>query len=185
MRTLQLNVGYEPMGLISWKKAVRKIMKGKAEVLAFQESPLRSCYTRGQKPAVIRIFKYHRNYGDVKMSRENIYARDQYICQYCGGKFLAKDLTLDHVLPDSRGGPFSWTNIVACCGLCNNKKDNRTPEEANMPLLRKPFKPTWMPNVLIKSIKRGRVPKQWAEWISWIEESKGKFVEEEDDDADD
>jgi len=172
MKTLQLNVGYEPMGLISWKKAVKKIVKGKAEVLVEQDSPLRSCYMSSQKPAVIRIFKYHRNYGDVKLCRENIYARDQYICQYCGEKFKAKDLTLDHVIPESRGGPFSWSNLVACCSMCNNTKDARTPVEASMPLLRKPFRPTWMPNVLIKSIKRGRIPYQWVDWIAWIKEDK-------------
>jgi 5-methylcytosine-specific restriction endonuclease McrA len=170
MRTLQLNVGYEPIGLISWKKAVKKVVRGKAEVLDVQDSPLRSCYIEEKKPAVIRILKYHRNYGQVKLCRENIYARDQYICQYCGEKFIAKELTLDHVIPESRGGPFSWKNLVTCCASCNNRKDARTPKEAEMPLLRKPFKPNWMPSVLAKSIKRGRVPKQWISWISWIEE---------------
>ncbi len=91
MRTLQLNVGYEPIGLISWKRAVKKIWKAKAEVLAVQSSPLRSHYSDGLKPAVIRIFSYHRNYGDVKLCRENIFARDQYLCQYCGEKFKKKE----------------------------------------------------------------------------------------------
>jgi len=169
MRTLQLNVGYEPIGLISWKKAVKKVMRGKAEVLDVQNSPLRSCYTAGNKPAVIRILHYHKNYDNVKLCRDNIYARDQYTCQYCRDRFRHNELTLDHIIPESRGGPFSWTNLVACCESCNNKKDNRTPEEANMPLARTPFRPTWMPAVLVKSIQRGRVPKQWANWVSWIE----------------
>lgn len=156
------------MSLVSWKKAVKKVVAGKAEVLAEQNSPLRSSHINSQKPAVIRLFKYHRNYGYVKLCRGNIYARDQYICQYCGIKYRAENLTLDHVLPESRGGLSTWTNLVACCKGCNQNKANKTPQEADMPLLRKPFKPAWMPSVLVLSIKRGRIPKQWADWISWI-----------------
>jgi len=171
MKTLQLNIGYEPINLISWKKAIVKVFKGKAEILDEQDSPLRSCYINGKKPAVIRLFQYHKNYNMVKLNRENIYVRDQYTCQYCGNIFSAPELTLDHVMPESRGGLFSWKNLVTCCATCNNKKGSQTPQEAEMPLLREPFRPSWMPDVLIKSIKMGEVPKQWGRWISWVQRS--------------
>jgi 5-methylcytosine-specific restriction endonuclease McrA len=100
-------------------------------------------------PCVIRL----RNYKKIPirisvLTRPNIYARDRYLCQYCGakegstkivnGKPVKVVLTLDHILPESRGGPFSWDNLCAACKTCNLKKANRTPEEAEMPLMHVP-----------------------------------------------
>ena len=78
----------------------------------------------------------------VAFNRKNVFRRDDHHCQYCARQ--ANDLTLDHVLPRSRGGPTSWENVVACCKSCNAKKRDRTPEEANMRLLRKPYAPRFM-----------------------------------------
>lgn len=168
MKTLLLNNGYEPIRLISWKRAITLHFLGKGDILDFYEAPLRSRFIKMKMPAVIRLRRYHRCRERVKLSRENIYARDQYKCQYCGEEFNSKDLTLDHIHPESRGGKNSWLNLVACCGPCNNKKDNRTPKEASMPLLRKPFVPRWMPAVLVKAIRNKEIPKQWLPWIQWI-----------------
>lgn len=168
MQTLQLNSGYEPIGLVSWKKAIKKVLSGKAEVLDVQDSLLRYSNITDKKPAVIRIFKYHKAHCYVRLNRENIFARDQYVCQYCGKKFKAKELTLDHIIPQSRGGPNSWTNLVTCCDSCNNKKDNRTPEEANMPLRTLPTRPNWLPAILVKAIKNTGIPPQWARWLDWV-----------------
>lgn len=170
MKTLLLNMSGEPLKLISWKKAVVLYLSGKVSLLEEYPVPLRSCYINMNKPAVVQLRTYHRTKYGVKLSRENIYARDQYICQYCGEPFATKELTLDHVLPESRGGKFSWTNLVTCCSSCNNKKDNKTPGEANMPLLKKPVQPSWMPAVLMKAIKYHEIPTQWHRWISWLDE---------------
>lgn len=90
-------------------------------------------------PSVIRLRRYiHFPFKKVEMSRKNIFRRDGHRCQYCDSP---KDLTLDHVIPKSRGGGDSWENLVTACKICNNQKGNRTPEEANMPLLSKPSKP--------------------------------------------
>ncbi len=83
---------------------------------------------------------------EVSFSRQNIYERDHSTCQYCGKRLQRSQLTIDHVLPQSRGGGDSWGNLVVACLKCNVKKGSRTPEEAHMPLTRKPFKPAWIPH---------------------------------------
>jgi 5-methylcytosine-specific restriction endonuclease McrA len=80
-------------------------------------------------------------YKGVVMSRQNIFKRDGYCCVYCGSR---KDLTLDHVLPKSRNGKSSWTNLVTACQKCNSKKGDQTPEEANMRLPYQPYKPSFI-----------------------------------------
>ena len=77
----------------------------------------------------------------IKLSRENIYKRDKYTCQYCGKKLDQKQLNLDHILPRHRGGKTAWTNVVSCCFECNLKKGGKTLQEANMRLLKKPRAP--------------------------------------------
>ena len=81
-----------------------------------------------------------------------LYSRDRHICAYCGDQFLAKELTIDHVMPKSRGGKNNWTNVVAACKPCNHKKGNRTPEEAKMHLLYVPY----VPNIFEKMILRNK-----------------------------
>jgi len=171
MKALLLNVTYEPIRLISWKRAVTLTFLKKADVLSEYDIPLRSRYLELKMPAVIILKKYHKSRESVRMSRENIYARDQYTCQYCGNRFKPDELTLDHVMPQSRGGISSWKNLVASCATCNSEKSNNTPKEAGMPLLRTPFKPKWMPAVLVKAIENKEVPKQWVDWIKWINQT--------------
>ena len=84
---------------------------------------------------------------EVRFSRRNIFERDKNTCQYCGKKFARPELTIDHVVPRSKGGYDSWTNLVLACVKCNVKKGGRTPREAGMPLIRKPLKPHWLPKL--------------------------------------
>jgi 5-methylcytosine-specific restriction endonuclease McrA len=102
----------------------------------------------------------------VKFSRQNIYARDKYRCQYCGAKFGPEELTYDHVVPRSRGGKTKWDNIVTCCIRCNRKKGGRTPAEARMRLIRKPSQPTWLPALRI-TIGFKEVPNSWRDYLYW------------------
>jgi 5-methylcytosine-specific restriction endonuclease McrA len=83
---------------------------------------------------------------EVRFSRDNIFERDNNTCQYCGRHLTKPNLTLDHIVPQSRGGGDTWENLAVACVPCNVRKGNRTPSEANMNLLRKPSKPSWMPN---------------------------------------
>jgi len=96
---------------------------------------------------------------EVRLSRRNIFVRDRHVCQYCGRRFARAELTIDHVVPRSRGGRDTWTNLVLACMACNLKKRNRTPEEAGMPLLRRPAEPRWLPRF------GTRIPP--AELITW------------------
>jgi 5-methylcytosine-specific restriction endonuclease McrA len=90
-------------------------------------------------PSVIRLIEYiHIPFERKSLSRKNILLRDHNTCQYCGHIFPPQELTLDHVLPRARGGDSNWDNLVACCRRCNNRKGNRTPDEAGMRLLKKP-----------------------------------------------
>jgi 5-methylcytosine-specific restriction endonuclease McrA len=96
---------------------------------------------------------------EVRFSRRNIFERDKNTCQYCGRRMPKTDLTLDHVVPRSRGGIDSWDNLVLACMPCNVRKGNRMPDEAHMPLIRRPVKPTWLPQLGM------RVPT--SQLISW------------------
>ncbi len=102
-------------------------------------------------PKIIRLFGYDRlPKQEVKLNRRNIYARDKSLCQYCGGSFPTSELSLDHVKPRTQGGLSTWTNLVCSCVKCNAKKGGRTPEQANMKLIREPYKPKRNPAINLK-----------------------------------
>lgn len=143
MKVLLLNASYEPLKTISWQRAMVLAVNDKIEVLEhYPDFKIRSATQEFPTPAVARLLARVRwNRWDVKFSRPNIYKRDAYTCQYCRRQMSAHRLTFDHVVPRSRGGPTTWQNITTACKTCNQKKGNRTPEEAGMPLLAKPYIP--------------------------------------------
>jgi 5-methylcytosine-specific restriction endonuclease McrA len=122
-------------------------------------------------PSVIRkiaaVFRNHNQ--DIVFSRQNLFFRDGYKCQYCGKTGTAKELTFDHVIPRSKGGETNWLNIVSACYKCNLKKANRTPEQANMKLFKKPYRPKWTP-VFIARLTASD-PISWAPYIESKEPS--------------
>jgi 5-methylcytosine-specific restriction endonuclease McrA len=133
---LVLNASYEPVSISSARRALTLIVKGAAHV---EEDYGKEVYPGILLPCVIRLRHYKRIPMRITvLARKNIYARDHYTCQYCGAKPGVLNLTLDHIMPESRGGRFSWDNLVACCKPCNRKKADRTPEEAGMALSHKP-----------------------------------------------
>ena len=108
---------------------------------------------------------------EVRFSRSNIFTRDKHQCQYCGARPDKRELTLDHVLPRSRGGVDSWENLVLACARCNVKKSNRTPEEANMQLLNTPKAPRWLPQFGMAA--RRPEMNSWRQFVDtsgWISE---------------
>jgi 5-methylcytosine-specific restriction endonuclease McrA len=118
-------------------------------------------------PSVIRLLRMvKRPRSPIKFSRQNIYSRDQYRCQYCGKRHPSEDLTYDHVLPKSRGGRTRWDNIVTCCIRCNRQKGGRTPEEAGMALIRPPSRPKWVPALRI-TVGFREVPNTWRDYLYW------------------
>lgn len=170
---LVLNRNYDPVWITTAKKAFIKLFNGVAEAIVVENgiycnhdfgswaelSELKKIFEETDEddwvyseklalivPRVIRCLGYDKPaIHDVKLTRRNVFARDEKVCQYCGKKHNTKDLQLDHVIPGSRGGKNTWKNLVCACFACNSKKANRTPEEAGMRLVRKPLKPKYSP----------------------------------------
>ena len=141
-QVLVLNQNYEPMTITNAKKAIVLIYMGKAELVETYDSyVVRSITIALPLPSIVRLTRYISvPRKRIVLSRKNIIKRDGHTCQYCGK--ANGPITVDHVIPKGRGGEDSWENLVCACTRCNNKKGNRTPDEANMGLLRKPQKPS-------------------------------------------
>jgi 5-methylcytosine-specific restriction endonuclease McrA len=138
-RVLVLNASFEPINVCTERRAVVMIFKGVARAEERNGHMLHSAKLSIHAPSVIRLTEYiHIPFERRSLSRKNILLRDHSTCQYCGRQYPPSDLTLDHVLPRSRGGESTWDNLVACCKRCNHRKGNRTPEESSMHLLRRP-----------------------------------------------
>lgn len=164
-RVLLLDYKNKPLRICSWKRALRLLLKGKAQCAkSIRNIEDYLSIDNTQIPKVIRL-----NYdvavpnAELPFCRENVFVRDEYTCQYCGKKFRASDLTLDHVYPKSRFGPDIWENIVACCKECNQFKADKTPKEAGMKLLRRPFRPKGYFEFEMKKYSY-REQQYWQQW---------------------
>ncbi len=165
-KALVLNASYEPLRIISWQKALLMWFQDKVEILEYHTAFARSVNDAFKLPSVLRLKAYirpKRNDG-VRFCRENVYIRDNYTCQYCAEKLAYKDLTIDHIVPASHGGPKTWTNMVTACRPCNQTKANRTPEKAKMPLLRPAKAPAWLPIIEYDTIEGG-APISWLDYL--------------------
>jgi 5-methylcytosine-specific restriction endonuclease McrA len=167
-RVLLLNASYEPMKVIGWQKALILWFQDKVEIIEYHNVFVRSVRTSFQLPSILRLKHYvrPRSLGAVRFCRENVYIRDNFTCQYCGDKMASRLLTLDHVVPVSKKGPKIWTNVVTACRDCNQRKANRTPQTAKMPLLTAPVVPTWLPSPEL-DVKSGQVPIAWHQYLQF------------------
>lgn len=161
---LVLNATYEPLSIVSVKRAIILLLKEKAEIIEAAECHFRSEQLSLLVPLVIRLVYYVRIPCRLSLpvSRRSVLARDFYTCQYCGATPNRKDLTVDHVVPRSRGGQSVWENLVTACQTCNSRKGDRTPEEANMPLHSQPRRPRYVALVLLE---QARVREAWEKYI--------------------
>jgi len=150
-----LNFDYTPLNVTSIRRGFVLVDKGKAEILKEYDDPIITTVGRLVKPLIIRLLKFinYHNKKDLKISRQRIYQRDGFQCVYCG---TYKNLTIDHVMPKSRGGANSWENMVTCCFTCNSKKGSKTPEEANMSMRVRPYKPS-----VFSELVAGRAANIW------------------------
>ena len=163
--TLLLNSTFEPLKVVSWRKAVVMVLLEKVEVVEEYDRMIRGISFTVRLPAVIRLNRYIKKRSFIfKFSRQNLYIRDGGRCQYCGSPFSHNELTYDHVIPRSKGGETEWTNVVTCCVRCNFKKGGRTPEEAGMYLIRKPKAPIWIP-LLTMSLGLRETPELWKNYL--------------------
>lgn len=144
--TLLISAGFEPIKVISWKKAITLVLLGKVEVMEAYQREIHSPSLTLHLPAVIKLRRYLKPIPKrVKFSRQNIFSRDEYTCQYCHRRYPVNQLTYDHIVPRSKGGPTSWTNVVTSCVRCNLKKGSKPLHSLNIRLLKKPEEPRWLP----------------------------------------
>ena len=156
--SLKLDAAWQPLEIISTYKAFNMCYSGRAKSVSFY-----GAYDAHEIPAVIVVNSYIRRFPfTLTCNRKNVFWRDDYVCQYCGKKFTYKDLTMDHVVPKSKGGHKDWKNIVTSCKWCNCKKRNRTPSEANMPLLSRPNPPRVQLLDLYRNII---IPEEWKIYL--------------------
>lgn len=150
--TLVLDSSGSALHIVPWERAIVLVILRRAYSLEESEDPILvpDKATRGhtarafelKRPIVIQLYRFVGFVaGSPALSRRNLRARDEDTCQYCGKKLLSSEITMDHILPRSRGGKLTWENIVLACSRCNLKKGNRTPDEARMSLLRTPYRP--------------------------------------------
>jgi 5-methylcytosine-specific restriction endonuclease McrA len=136
---LVLNASYEPINVCAARRALVLVLKGVAMTEEENGHFLHSARVAMRLPSVIRLLEYRRiPHQSRALSRKNILLRDRNTCQYCGTVLPSSELTLDHVIPRSRGGSSTWENLVACCHGCNRRKGNQSPMEAGMKLMREP-----------------------------------------------
>src|SRR3712207_2894426 len=161
-RVLVLNATYEPINVCTVRRATVLLLKQKAELVERGQWQLRSEHTALPRPVVIRLMTYVNVPRDThrrKITRRAVFARDGWMCQYCGAR---SNLTVDHVIPRSKGGSSEWDNIVASCAPCNRRKGDLLPAQANMTPRRAPRAPH--PQVFIH-VASPTIPAAWKEWL--------------------
>lgn len=159
-----LDNAFLPVKIVAWEKAMLLFLTGRAEVVEeYSDLKIRSPRKAFNLPKILRLFGRNKSRNEVKFNRYNVFHRDNYNCQYCGENFPQKELTLDHVIPRSKGGKTSWENVVTCCSVCNHKKGNKMPEDFHLKLKQKPFRPKWTPRMSIKTRKDD--PDEWSDWL--------------------
>ena len=137
-QVLVLNASYEPLNITTWRRALVMMFKGKAESL--EQDSSRMIREDTMLPTVIRLRHFVRvPFRQLPLTRRNVFFRDGHCCQYCG--YQGEKLSIDHVIPRSRGGSDTWENVTTACLICNVRKGSRTPQEAEMPLHRLPRRP--------------------------------------------
>ena len=163
---LVLNATFEPINVCTVRRAAVLLLKEKAEILEHASWELHAASLTLPRPVVIRLVRYVRVPRDThrrKITRRAVFARDDWTCQYCGSR---SNLTVDHVIPRSRGGSSTWENIVASCAPCNRRKGDRLPHHANMHPASTPKVPS--PHIFIQ-VASPTIPSAWRQYLVWAE----------------
>lgn len=168
MKVLTLSHTYEPLGVINWEKAISLLCAGKVKTLSEYDQEVRSPSTSFRVPSVI-VFHYNKRnrVKSARFSRKNVWVRDNGKCQYCLRQVNSQNFTLDHVVPRKNGGTTVWNNVVTCCYDCNQKKGDKTPQQAGMKLYAPPSKPETLPymqDLEYYNISTA-VPESWKFWL--------------------
>ena len=161
---LVLNQNYQPLNICDIRRAVKLVGKGKAESVQDTGEYVHTVTDIFERPDVIRlVYMVKRPLQRRKMSRNEIFTRDNQTCQYCGTR--ERDMTIDHIRPRCKGGEYTWMNVVTACKNCNHRKAGRTPQEAGMRLRNKPYEPRPNPYSFLKpeSLKN-----TWLKFVPWL-----------------
>lgn len=152
-KTLLLSANYEALSFIKERKTLKLLFKDKVDVISAWDESVRWVDGDIQYPSIVRLkSQIKRHHLHVSFSRAALVRRDRATCQYCNKQLQPSMITIDHVLPKSLGGGTNFSNCVVCCKPCNSKKSNKTPEMANMPLIRKPFTPSFHVHLQSKEV---------------------------------
>lgn len=165
---LVLNQNYEPLNICNVRRAFVLVDRGKAEILEHGEEGIRTTSRVLLRPSVIKLaYMVKRPRPQVRLSRREIFLRDDNTCQYCGVR--SRELTLDHVIPKHRGGGHSWDNLVSACRSCNHRKGAKTVEEARMRLIKPPRRPQPAQYFLWMVRLQGRASEGWLKFLPQID----------------
>ena len=161
---LLLNASYEPLNVVSLRRAIVLLIKDKAEILEAAEERVRAASYSMPVPLVIRLVYYVRvpSVMKIPLSRRTVMLRDNYTCQYCGAHLSRTNLTVDHVVPRMRGGQTTWQNVVCACQSCNRKKGHKSVKEAGMHLLKRPGRPQYLAMAILTE---SPVHQSWRKYI--------------------
>jgi len=165
-RVLVLNASYEPINVCTVRRATVLVLKSRAEILEHCDQFMHAETLTLPRPAVIRLTKYVRVPRDAharRITRRAVFARDRWTCQYCGT--VRTTLTVDHVIPRSKGGRSSWDNIVASCAPCNRRKGDRLPAQIDMHPRRQPAPP---PPTIFVHVATARIPSAWEQYLAGL-----------------
>lgn len=161
-QVLVLNADYSAINICTVPKAFLLVFLNKAELIAESDSAALRTVSRAYAcPVIIKLNRFvNIPYKRVELTRQNIFKRDHHQCQYCGKK---SSLTIDHILPKSRGGRTSWDNLITACKNCNSRKGHNLPEEAGMTLRQKPFRPSFV--MFVRDFS-GKVNEAWLPYLN-------------------
>lgn len=176
LKVLELNADFMPLHLvplstIPWQKAFKKIVEGIAIPVSYHEDEyVQTPRERLPVPSVIIMKDYKHFNKRAKWSKYNVKLRDEFMCQYCGKRFSARALTIDHVVPKTKGGKFTWENSVTACKPCNNNKRDKLYSKKWKPL-REPYRPNYY-ELAKKQLKLKNIEVEWAQYLAFLEPKK-------------
>jgi len=161
---LVLNSDFEPLNVCHARRALVMVYLGKAEVLHAHGAGISTLNGHMIAPSVVKLHHHiRRPIPELKLSRRTVFARDKFMCQYCGQ--IAKDLTIDHVIPKRHGGLTVWDNVVCSCRRCNTKKGDKLLHQIGMKLLSQPRRPRYVPYISLSKYLVGRQNEAWRDYL--------------------
>ncbi|MCB1969465.1 MAG: HNH endonuclease [Geminicoccaceae bacterium] len=164
-------LSYFPLSLWNWQESVKAIVLDRVDVVSLYDRTIRSPGSELCLPSVVALREYIPQSRRPPFTRFNLFLRDRFTCQYCRQPFHATDLTFDHLIPRSRGGRTSWTNIVTACNRCNLRKSNRLPGECGMHPMHRPEMPTtWQLQQNGRAFPPNFLHESWRDYLYWDSE---------------